>query len=158
MRCQVSEACERTGRRLTLDRGAWEAGGVVSPRLRGDVLRVQREDGCVGRCCMNHTCLLVLYICCGLLDEDIFQGKELVDSHPLQALVAGLKACSTWENIRCLQGGHECTGGVVSPRGTLPAGPCVTARVGEHLVPTGGAQRPQRPVALGVSINFVYLF
>ncbi|ELK14837.1 Acyl-coenzyme A oxidase-like protein [Pteropus alecto] len=48
----------------------------------------------------------------GLLDEDIFQGKELVDSRPLQALVAGLKAYSTWENIRCLQDCRECTGGM----------------------------------------------
>uniref|UniRef100_A0A671FDU2 Acyl-coenzyme A oxidase n=1 Tax=Rhinolophus ferrumequinum TaxID=59479 RepID=A0A671FDU2_RHIFE len=47
----------------------------------------------------------------GLLDEDIFQGKELMDSRPLQALVAGLKACSTWGNIRCLQDCREGTGG-----------------------------------------------
>ena len=33
----------------------------------------------------------------------VFQGKELVNSRSLQALVAGLKAYSTWENIRCLQ-------------------------------------------------------
>ncbi|XP_034515431.1 acyl-coenzyme A oxidase-like protein isoform X3 [Ailuropoda melanoleuca] len=47
-----------------------------------------------------------------LLDEDIFHGKELVDSRPLQALVAGLKAYSTWENVRCLQDCRECTGGM----------------------------------------------
>nr|XP_044628799.1 acyl-coenzyme A oxidase-like protein isoform X3 [Equus asinus] len=47
-----------------------------------------------------------------LLDEDVFHGKELVDSRPLQALVAGLKAYSTWENIRCLQDCRECTGGM----------------------------------------------
>ncbi|XP_063450603.1 acyl-coenzyme A oxidase-like protein isoform X3 [Pan paniscus] len=38
-----------------------------------------------------------------LLDDGVFQGKELVNSRSLQALVAGLKAYSTWENIRCLQ-------------------------------------------------------
>ncbi|KAM9212094.1 LOW QUALITY PROTEIN: acyl-coenzyme A oxidase-like protein [Dugong dugon] len=49
--------------------------------------------------------------CAGvLLDEDIFYGKELVGSRPLQALVAGLKACSTWENVNCLQDCPECTG------------------------------------------------
>ncbi|XP_048951638.1 acyl-coenzyme A oxidase-like protein isoform X3 [Canis lupus dingo] len=47
-----------------------------------------------------------------LLDEDIFHGKELADSRPLQALVAGLKAYSTWENVRCLQDCRECTGGM----------------------------------------------
>ncbi|XP_029793691.1 acyl-coenzyme A oxidase-like protein isoform X3 [Suricata suricatta] len=47
-----------------------------------------------------------------LLDEDIFHGKELVDSRPLQALVAGLKAYSTWENVSCLQDCRECTGGM----------------------------------------------
>uniref|UniRef100_U3KML7 Acyl-CoA oxidase like n=1 Tax=Oryctolagus cuniculus TaxID=9986 RepID=U3KML7_RABIT len=47
-----------------------------------------------------------------LLDEDIFQGKELVNSRSLQALVAGLKAYSTWENISCLQDCRECTGGM----------------------------------------------
>ncbi|KAM9584810.1 LOW QUALITY PROTEIN: acyl-coenzyme A oxidase-like protein [Trichechus inunguis] len=47
-----------------------------------------------------------------LLDEDIFYGKELVSSRPLQALVAGLKACSTWENVSCLQDCPECTGGM----------------------------------------------
>ncbi|XP_008961118.3 acyl-coenzyme A oxidase-like protein isoform X1 [Pan paniscus] len=47
-----------------------------------------------------------------LLDDGVFQGKELVNSRSLQALVAGLKAYSTWENIRCLQDCRECTGGV----------------------------------------------
>ncbi|EAW50359.1 acyl-Coenzyme A oxidase-like, isoform CRA_c, partial [Homo sapiens] len=50
-----------------------------------------------------------------LLDEDVFQGKELVNSRSLQALVAGLKAYSTWENIRCLQDCRECTGGMCVP-------------------------------------------
>nr|XP_019574794.1 PREDICTED: acyl-coenzyme A oxidase-like protein [Rhinolophus sinicus] len=48
----------------------------------------------------------------GLLDKDIFRGKELVDSRALQALVAGLKAYSTWENVRCLQDCREGTGGM----------------------------------------------
>uniref|UniRef100_A0A8C7BH41 Acyl-coenzyme A oxidase n=1 Tax=Neovison vison TaxID=452646 RepID=A0A8C7BH41_NEOVI len=53
-----------------------------------------------------------------LLDEDIFHGKEFVDSRPLQALVAGLKAYSTWENVSCLQDCRECTGGMgISFRG-----------------------------------------
>lgn len=43
---------------------------------------------------------------------DIFQGKELINSRSLQALVAGLKAYSTWENISCLQDCRECTGGM----------------------------------------------
>ncbi|XP_077891835.1 acyl-coenzyme A oxidase-like protein [Ictidomys tridecemlineatus] len=45
-----------------------------------------------------------------LLDEDIFQGKELVSSRALQALMAGLKAYSTWENVGCLQDCRESTG------------------------------------------------
>nr|KAF6428847.1 hypothetical protein HJG59_000214 [Molossus molossus] len=47
-----------------------------------------------------------------LLDEAVFQGTELVDSRPRQALVAGPKAYSTRENLRCLQDGRECTGGM----------------------------------------------
>ncbi|KAM5253551.1 LOW QUALITY PROTEIN: acyl-coenzyme A oxidase-like protein [Hipposideros larvatus] len=45
----------------------------------------------------------------GLLDEDISQGKDQVDSRPLQALVVGL-SYSTWENIHCLQDCREGTG------------------------------------------------
>lgn len=70
-----------------------------------------------------------------LLDEDIFCGKELVHSRPLQALVAGLKAYSTWENVSCLQDCRECTGGMVSP-----AGPQAAAHVpGQPCVPSSGA-------------------
>ncbi|XP_007957610.2 acyl-coenzyme A oxidase-like protein [Orycteropus afer afer] len=54
-----------------------------------------------------------------LLDEDIFHGKELINSRSLQALVAGLKAYSTWENISCLQDCRECTGGMVVVRELL---------------------------------------
>ncbi|XP_066862991.1 acyl-coenzyme A oxidase-like protein [Kogia breviceps] len=38
-----------------------------------------------------------------LLNEDIFRGQELVGSRPLQVLVMGLKAYSSWENIGCQQ-------------------------------------------------------
>uniref|UniRef100_A0ABI7ZND6 Acyl-coenzyme A oxidase n=1 Tax=Felis catus TaxID=9685 RepID=A0ABI7ZND6_FELCA len=55
----------------------------------------------------------------GLLDKDVFRGKELADSRPLQALVAGLKAYSTWENVSCLQDCPECTGGMVVVRAQL---------------------------------------
>ncbi|XP_073867347.1 acyl-coenzyme A oxidase-like protein isoform X1 [Macaca fascicularis] len=61
-----------------------------------------------------------------LVDEDVFQGKELVNSHSLQALVAGLKAYSTWENIRCLQDCRECTGGML-PASCLRAVSLVTS-------------------------------
>ncbi|XP_029418797.1 acyl-coenzyme A oxidase-like protein, partial [Nannospalax galili] len=47
-----------------------------------------------------------------ILGEDIFQGKELINSRSVKALVAGLKAYSTWENISCLQDCGECTGGM----------------------------------------------
>ncbi|XP_060044417.1 acyl-coenzyme A oxidase-like protein [Erinaceus europaeus] len=47
-----------------------------------------------------------------LLDQNIYQDKELGSSRSLQALVAGLKAYSTWENITCLQDCRECTGGM----------------------------------------------
>lgn len=79
-----------------------------------------------------------------LLDEDVFQGKELVDSRPLQALVAGLKAYSTWENIRCLQDCRECTGGMVSPE-ARPVGRRVTARVGS----TCARRKPRLPCGPG---------
>lgn len=49
-----------------------------------------------------------------VLDEDIFQGRELINRRSLQALVAGLKAYSTWETVSCLQDCRECTGGMVS--------------------------------------------
>nr|XP_048315647.1 acyl-coenzyme A oxidase-like protein [Myodes glareolus] len=47
-----------------------------------------------------------------ILDENIFQGRELINSRSLQALMAGLKAYSTWETISCLQDCRECTGGM----------------------------------------------
>ncbi|KAM7327368.1 hypothetical protein ACRRTK_013735 [Alexandromys fortis] len=47
-----------------------------------------------------------------VLDENIFQGRELSSSRSLQALVAGLKAYSTWETISCLQDCRECSGGM----------------------------------------------
>lgn len=50
-----------------------------------------------------------------ILDEDIFQGRESINRRSLQALMAGLKAYSTWEAVSCLQDCRECTGGMVSP-------------------------------------------
>ncbi|XP_059501190.1 acyl-coenzyme A oxidase-like protein isoform X3 [Stegostoma tigrinum] len=47
-----------------------------------------------------------------ILDEDMYQGRNLVNNRSLQALVAGLKAYSTWENLACLQDCRECTGGM----------------------------------------------
>lgn len=91
-----------------------------------------------------------------LLDEDVFQGKELADSRPLQALVAGLKAYSTWENVRCLQDCRECAGGMVSPgrrgrRGTARVGsPCARREPPRPVAPapwlTWSRARPPRPV------------
>uniref|UniRef100_A0A8C5QVB6 Acyl-coenzyme A oxidase n=1 Tax=Leptobrachium leishanense TaxID=445787 RepID=A0A8C5QVB6_9ANUR len=47
-----------------------------------------------------------------ILDEDVYNNRDLVNNRPLQALVAGLKAYSTWENLTCLQDCRECTGGM----------------------------------------------
>ncbi|KAM9316780.1 acyl-coenzyme A oxidase-like protein [Gastrophryne carolinensis] len=47
-----------------------------------------------------------------MLDEDVYHNRDLVNNRPLQALVAGLKAYSTWENVLCLQDCRECTGGM----------------------------------------------
>ncbi|OBS60263.1 hypothetical protein A6R68_08611 [Neotoma lepida] len=54
-----------------------------------------------------------------VLDEDIFQGRELINRRSLQALMAGLKAYSTWETVSCLQDCRECTGGMVVARELL---------------------------------------
>ncbi|XP_067241695.1 acyl-coenzyme A oxidase-like protein isoform X2 [Chanodichthys erythropterus] len=48
----------------------------------------------------------------GLMDEALCQGQDLQSNRALQALVAGLKAYSTWENLTCLQDCRECTGGM----------------------------------------------
>ncbi|KAK2092834.1 hypothetical protein P7K49_029363, partial [Saguinus oedipus] len=68
-----------------------------------------------------------------LLDEDVFQGKELVSSHSLQVLVTGLKAYSTWENIHCLQNCRMCTGGMVNPKACSPVGPYDMGHTGGAL-------------------------
>ncbi|KAK2852953.1 hypothetical protein Q7C36_008154 [Tachysurus vachellii] len=47
-----------------------------------------------------------------LMDEALCQGQDLQSYRPLQALVAGLKAYSTWANVACLQECRECTGGM----------------------------------------------
>ncbi|XP_059372960.1 acyl-coenzyme A oxidase-like protein [Carassius carassius] len=48
----------------------------------------------------------------GLMDDALCQGQDLQSNRALQALVAGLKAYSTWENVACLQDCRECTGGM----------------------------------------------
>lgn len=67
-------------------------------------LRLQGDDttGTMGGAGGPPLCAVcVLHLCWShrhagvLLDEDVFQGKELVDSRPLQALAVGLKACRT---------------------------------------------------------------
>lgn len=62
----------------------------------------RRYNGHHGRSGWSPLCAVcVLHLCWShrhagvLLDEDVFQGKELVDSRPLQALAVGLKACRT---------------------------------------------------------------
>nr|XP_055026359.1 acyl-coenzyme A oxidase-like protein [Misgurnus anguillicaudatus] len=47
-----------------------------------------------------------------LMDDALYQGQDLQSNRALQALVAGLKAYSTWQNITCLQDCRECTGGM----------------------------------------------
>ncbi|KAG5855753.1 acyl-coenzyme A oxidase-like protein [Anguilla anguilla] len=47
-----------------------------------------------------------------VLDEARFLGTDLMSSRSLQALITGLKAYSTWENLACLQDCRECTGGM----------------------------------------------
>ncbi|KAG9275009.1 acyl-coenzyme A oxidase-like protein [Astyanax mexicanus] len=47
-----------------------------------------------------------------LMDDALSQGQDLQSNRPLQALVAGLKAYSTWANVVCLQECRECTGGM----------------------------------------------
>lgn len=53
------------------------------------------------------------------MDDALCQGQDLQSNRALQALVAGLKAYSTWENVACLQDCRECTGGMVSARASL---------------------------------------
>ncbi|CAO2578879.1 Acyl-coenzyme A oxidase-like protein [Lemmus lemmus] len=60
------------------------------------------------------TALALTFICrhaAFVLDESIFHRREL-NSRLLQALMAGLKAYSTWETVSCLQDCRECTGGM----------------------------------------------
>ncbi|KAL7890479.1 hypothetical protein AOLI_G00027370 [Acnodon oligacanthus] len=47
-----------------------------------------------------------------LMDDALCQGQDFQSNRPLQALVAGLKAYSTWANVACLQECRECTGGM----------------------------------------------
>ncbi|KAJ8366113.1 hypothetical protein SKAU_G00149440 [Synaphobranchus kaupii] len=47
-----------------------------------------------------------------MLDDALFHGRDLMSRRTLQALIAGLKAYSTWQNLACLQDCRECTGGM----------------------------------------------
>ncbi|CAB1343782.1 unnamed protein product, partial [Coregonus sp. 'balchen'] len=47
-----------------------------------------------------------------MMDHALCKGEVLQNNSSLQALVAGLKAYSTWENLACLQECRECTGGM----------------------------------------------
>ncbi|XP_071370389.1 acyl-coenzyme A oxidase-like protein, partial [Centroberyx affinis] len=47
-----------------------------------------------------------------MMDDVLCSGKDLGSSRSLQALMAGLKAYSTWQNLQCLQECRECTGGM----------------------------------------------
>uniref|UniRef100_UPI003AB0B3B0 acyl-coenzyme A oxidase-like protein n=1 Tax=Centroberyx gerrardi TaxID=166262 RepID=UPI003AB0B3B0 len=47
-----------------------------------------------------------------MMDDVLCSGKDLGSSRTLQALMAGLKAYSTWQNLQCLQECRECTGGM----------------------------------------------
>ncbi|XP_056616227.1 acyl-coenzyme A oxidase-like protein isoform X2 [Triplophysa dalaica] len=47
-----------------------------------------------------------------LMDDALYHGRDLQSNRSLQALVAGLKAYSTWQNLACLQDCRECTGGM----------------------------------------------
>lgn len=63
---------------------------------------------------VNYVCVCVCRHAAGLMDEALCLGQDLQCNRPLQALVAGLKAYSTWANLACLQECRECTGGMVS--------------------------------------------
>ncbi|KAJ8013869.1 hypothetical protein DPEC_G00034280 [Dallia pectoralis] len=52
----------------------------------------------------------VVWFAGGMMDNALCKGEVLQDNSSLQALVAGLKAYSTWENLACLQECRECTG------------------------------------------------
>ena len=52
-----------------------------------------------------------------MLNEDIYEGKSIIDDRKLQALAGGLKAYTTWEAVDTLQTCRECTGGMVSRAG-----------------------------------------
>ncbi|KAF7670263.1 hypothetical protein LDENG_00027490 [Lucifuga dentata] len=48
----------------------------------------------------------------GMMDNVLYSGEDLRGNRTLQALIAGLKAYSTWQNLQCLQECRECTGGM----------------------------------------------
>ena len=57
-------------------------------------------------------CVFVRYAA-RVMDQALSEGEDLDSRRSLQALVAGLKAYSTWGNLACLQECRECTGGMV---------------------------------------------
>ncbi|MBN3309054.1 ACOXL protein, partial [Amia calva] len=63
-----------------------------------------------------------------VMDEDLYHGRDLMNSRSLQALIAGLKAYSTWENLACLQDCRECTGGMVCSYFSVPTMKFVVVR------------------------------
>ncbi|CAH1262784.1 ACOXL [Branchiostoma lanceolatum] len=61
------------------------------------------------------TCLAVTFAnryAADMLDDDFFHKRDLVDNRSIQALISGLKAYATWENLQCLQTCRECCGGM----------------------------------------------
>lgn len=72
--------------------------------------------GCIKHCLYDVVfgCVYMCRYTAGMMDEALCQGQDLQSNRPLQALVAGLKAYSTWANVACLQECRECTGGMVS--------------------------------------------
>ncbi len=69
--------------------------------------------------------MFALRYAAGLMDDALCQGQDLQCNRALQALIAGLKAYSTWENVACLQDCRECTGGMVST--------CVALHLNTHI-------------------------
>ncbi|XP_075418784.1 acyl-coenzyme A oxidase-like protein [Tenrec ecaudatus] len=85
------------------------------PKAKGEVKIIEHQTQTLRLMPHLATTLALTFVsryAGALLGEDIFQGKVLSNSRSLQALVAGLKAYSTWENLSCLQDCRECTGGM----------------------------------------------
>lgn len=110
-------------------------------------------------CCAHHVHISTLSHrhAAFILDENIFQGRELINSRSLQALMAGLKAYSTWETISCLQDCRECTGGMVSPEAEQPMGATVTRSAGlciaQHVAGNRMCQESDKSLNLKESVT-----